>query len=142
MNRLSESLTACARKIETQHVRHDCDAGVLLVQIDQMARINNSAGTATGDSVLDEIGRRLENFAGDEFGRGSHVDRLDGPRFLIVPAAALSLGALRAQGVLRPFQQGVGQIIIEARLDNEDAGGIAQDWSSPSMSRQPTMRRP
>ncbi|MGV3729450.1 MAG: GGDEF domain-containing phosphodiesterase [Sphingopyxis sp.] len=97
MNRLSESLTACARKIETQHVRHDCDAGVLLVQIDQMARINNSAGTAAGDAVLDEIGRRLENFASDEFGPGSCVERLDGPRFLIVPATPLALGALRAQ---------------------------------------------
>jgi GGDEF domain-containing protein len=62
-----------------------------------MARINNSAGTATGDSVLDEIGRRLENFASDEFGQGSCVDRLDGPRFLIVPSTPLSLGALRAQ---------------------------------------------
>src|SRR3546814_16331257 len=59
-----------------------------------MARINNSAGTAAGDSVLDEIGRRLENFASDELGQGSCVDRLDGPRFLIVPATPLSLGAL------------------------------------------------
>ncbi|MFZ5726433.1 MAG: GGDEF domain-containing phosphodiesterase [Pseudomonadota bacterium] len=97
MNRLSESLTACARKIEAQHDRHDEDAGVILVQVDQMARINNSAGTAAGDAVLDEIGRRLENFAGDEFGPGSCVERLDGPRFLIVPATPLALGALRAQ---------------------------------------------
>ena len=62
-----------------------------------MARINNSAGTAAGDAVLDEIGRRLESFATDEFGQGSCVDRIDGPRFLIVPAVPLSLGALRAQ---------------------------------------------
>ncbi len=97
MNRLSESLSACVRKLETMHARHDADAGVILVQVDQMARINSSAGTATGDAVLDEIGRRLENFASDEFGQGSCVDRLDGPRFLIVPATPLSLGALRAQ---------------------------------------------
>ncbi|MEQ8312172.1 MAG: GGDEF domain-containing phosphodiesterase [Sphingopyxis sp.] len=97
MNRLSESLSACVLKIESQHVRHDRDAGVILVQVDQMARINNSAGTATGDAVLDEIGRRLENFASDEFGHGSSVERLDGPRFLIVPATPLALGALRAQ---------------------------------------------
>ena len=97
MNRLSESLSACVRKLEALHVRHDADAGVMLVQIDQMARINSSAGTATGDAVLDEIGRRLENFASDEFGQGSCVDRLDGPRFLIVPSAPMSLGALRAQ---------------------------------------------
>jgi len=97
MNRLSESLSACVRKLESLHARHDADAGVMLVQIDQMARINSSAGTATGDAVLDEIGRRLENFASDEFGQGSCVDRLDGPRFLIVPSAPMSLGALRAQ---------------------------------------------
>jgi EAL domain-containing protein (putative c-di-GMP-specific phosphodiesterase class I)/GGDEF domain-containing protein len=97
MNRLSETLSACVRKLEALHARHDADAGVILVQIDQMARINSSAGTATGDAVLDEIGRRLENFASDEFGQGSCVDRLDGPRFLIVPSAPMSLGALRAQ---------------------------------------------
>ncbi|HMN53940.1 MAG TPA: GGDEF domain-containing phosphodiesterase [Sphingopyxis sp.] len=83
--------------LEDLHIRHETDAGVMLVQVDQMARINNSAGTAAGDAVLDEIGRRLENFAGDEFGHGSCVERLDGPRFLIVPAVPLSLGALRAQ---------------------------------------------
>lgn len=97
MNRPSESLSACVRKLETLHAQHDADVGVLLVQIDQMARINNSAGTEAGDAVLDEIGRRLENFASDEFGQGSCVDRLDGPRFLIVPSTPLSLGALRAQ---------------------------------------------
>ena len=54
----------------------------------------------------------------------------------------VEIGALFAQGVLRPFQQGVGQIVIEARLNDEDAERVAYDWSSPSMSRQPTMRRP
>lgn len=97
MNRLSESLSACVRKLEALHARHDADAGVILVQVDQMARINNVAGTEAGDAVLDEIGRRLENFASDEFGQGSCVERLDGPRFLIVPSMPLSLGALRAQ---------------------------------------------
>ncbi|WP_332818838.1 GGDEF domain-containing phosphodiesterase [Sphingopyxis sp.] len=97
MNRLSESLSACVRKLEALHARHNADAGVILVQVDQMARINNSAGTAAGDAVLDEIGRRLKNFASDEFGQGSCVERLDGPRFLIVPSMPLSLGALRAQ---------------------------------------------
>ena len=97
MNRVSDSLSGCVRMLEDLHIRHETDAGVMLVQVDQMARINNSAGTAAGDAVLDEIGRRLENFAGDEFGHGSCVERLDGPRFLIVPAVPLSLGALRAQ---------------------------------------------
>jgi EAL domain-containing protein (putative c-di-GMP-specific phosphodiesterase class I)/GGDEF domain-containing protein len=97
MNRAVDTFAAAVGHLESLHSRHDADVGVILVQVDQLARINNAAGTAAGDAVLEEIGRRLENFAGDEFGQGSHVDRLDGPRFLIVPAAALSLGALRAQ---------------------------------------------
>jgi len=97
MNRIVDTFAAAVRHLEELHLRHDADIGVILVQVDQLARINNSAGTEAGDAVLEEIARRLESFAGDEFGRGSHVDRLDGPRFLIVPAAALSLGALRAQ---------------------------------------------
>ncbi|MCW5647225.1 MAG: diguanylate cyclase, partial [Sphingopyxis sp.] len=97
MNRLTDPRPVYVLKIEDLHAAHAADVGVILVQVDQMARINNSAGTATGDAVLDEIGRRLENFAIDEFGHGSCVERLDGPRFLIVPAAPLSLGALRAQ---------------------------------------------
>ena len=97
MNRVVDSFAAAVGHLESLHLRYGADVGVILVQVDQLARINNSAGTEAGDAVLDEIGRRLENFAGDEFGQGSHVDRLDGPRFLIVPAAPLSLGALRAQ---------------------------------------------
>ena len=50
-------------------------------------------------------------------------------------AAALS-------GRIVALQKGVGEVVIEARLNDEDADGVAYDWSSPSMSRQPTMRRP
>ena len=68
----------------------------------------------------------------------------DGGRYLQRPRNRDEVegGAIGAQRILRPFQQGVGQTVIEARLDNEDAIGVVQDWSSPSMSRQPTMRRP
>lgn len=97
MNRIVDNFAAAVGHLEALHARHADDVGVILVQVDQLSRINNSAGTAAGDALLEEIGRRLENFVGDEFGQGSHVDRLDGPRFLIVPAAPLSLGALRAQ---------------------------------------------
>ncbi|MDZ3831757.1 MAG: GGDEF domain-containing phosphodiesterase [Sphingopyxis sp.] len=97
MNLPADMFDEAVRHLEALHLQHEADAGVLLVQVDQLARINNSAGTATGDAVLEEVGRRLENFVGDEFGRGAHVDRLEGPRFLIVPATAVSLGALRAQ---------------------------------------------
>ncbi len=50
--------------------------------------------------------------------------------------------ATRLQRILGPFQQGVGQIIVEARLNDEDTGSFGQDGSSPSMVRQPTMFSP
>ncbi|WP_033073822.1 GGDEF domain-containing phosphodiesterase [Sphingopyxis sp. MWB1] len=96
MNQSDDFFSEAADHIDALHRRHQADAGVLLIQVDQLARINNRAGTAAGDAVLDEVGRRLENFVAHEFGPGAHVDRLDGPRFLIVPAAALPLDTLRA----------------------------------------------
>ena len=97
MNRMIDSDAASVRQIELLQKQAGADIGVILVQVDQLARINTSAGPETGDALLEEVARRLESFAGDEFGRGSLVERLGGPRFLIVPAAALSLGALRVQ---------------------------------------------
>ena len=97
MNRTVDTNAQSVRHLENLHVRHGADAGVILVQVDQLARINHSAGTETGNALLDEVARRLETFAADEFGHGSFVGRLEGPRFLIVPAVPLSLGALRAQ---------------------------------------------
>jgi EAL domain-containing protein (putative c-di-GMP-specific phosphodiesterase class I) len=97
MNRNVDMIAASIRHLEALHSRHDKDVGVILVQVDQLARINNSAGTETGDALLEEVARRLEGFAGDEFGHGSLVTRMGGPRFLIVPAVPLPLGALRAQ---------------------------------------------
>ncbi|KTE20281.1 diguanylate cyclase [Sphingopyxis sp. H050] len=97
MNRMIDSDAASVRQIELLQKRADADIGVILVQVDQLARINTSAGPETGDALLEEVARRLESFAGDEFGQGSLVERIGGPRFLIVPATALSLGALRVQ---------------------------------------------
>ncbi|MBN8806305.1 MAG: EAL domain-containing protein [Sphingopyxis terrae] len=97
MNRTVDTNAQSVRHLENLQGRHGADAGVILVQVDQLARINHSAGTETGNALLDEVARRLETFAADEFGHGSFVGRLEGPRFLIVPAVPLSLGALRAQ---------------------------------------------
>ena len=71
MNRTIDLDADCVRHIESLQARADADIGVILVQVDQLARINNSAGTETGDALLEEVARRLENFAGDEFGHGS-----------------------------------------------------------------------
>jgi len=97
MNRTVDTNAQSVRHLENLQGRHGADAGVILVQVDQLARINHSAGTETGNALLDEVARRLETFAADEFSHGSFVGRLEGPRFLIVPAVPLSLGALRAQ---------------------------------------------
>lgn len=70
---------------------------VMVVQIDQLARINQMAGVAAGDAALHEIGQRLTSFAKEELGAASDMIRLDGPRFLLVPPAAISRGALQAQ---------------------------------------------
>lgn len=87
-------LLVAAQAVEENYLSKESEIGVILVQADQLARINNSAGPAVGDSVLEEIGLRLTNFVSHEFGRDSYVARLDGPRFLIVPAQRSSLAAL------------------------------------------------
>jgi len=97
MNHSADPNAAGIRHLDALHTRHDADIGVILVQIDQLARINHSAGTETGDALLEEVGRRLSVFARNEFGPGSSVDRLEGPRFLIAPARPQSLAALQAQ---------------------------------------------
>jgi len=97
MNRSNDTNAASVRHLEDLHARHGADLGVILIQLDQLARINHSAGTETGDALLEEVARRIDTFASDEFGHGSLVARLEGPRFLIVPAVPLSLGALHAQ---------------------------------------------
>ncbi len=68
-----------------------------LIQIDQMARINHSGGVAGGDAVLAEIARRLASFAAAQYGPDSHLARLDGPRYLLLPPPATSLAAMQAQ---------------------------------------------
>ncbi|PKQ00931.1 MAG: GGDEF domain-containing protein [Alphaproteobacteria bacterium HGW-Alphaproteobacteria-13] len=97
MNRTIDMNAAAIRHLKDMRTRHDADVGVVLVQVDQLARINHSAGTEAGDALLEEVARRLKAFAEDEFPHGSLVARLDGPRFLIVPAVPLTLAALLVQ---------------------------------------------
>jgi EAL domain-containing protein (putative c-di-GMP-specific phosphodiesterase class I) len=97
MNHRDDTNAASVRHLQALQAQHETDVGVILVQVDQLARINHSAGPEAGDALLEEVARRLETFASDELGPGSHVARLGGPRFLIAPATPLSLGALHAQ---------------------------------------------
>lgn len=88
---------AVARHIGMLAAATSAPVAALVVQADAIERINQSAGVATGDAVLAEIARRLENFAADEFGHDCLVARLGGPRFLLVPPAGTAAKALAAQ---------------------------------------------
>ncbi len=57
MNRMIDSNGASVRHLKALHARSDGDVGVILVQVDQLARINHSAGTETGDALLEEVAR-------------------------------------------------------------------------------------
>src|SRR3546814_9885538 len=96
MNRMVDTNAASVRHLADLHAAHDADVGVILVQVDQLARINHSAGTEAGDALLEEVARRLENFAGDEFDHGALVARHGWQRFLLVPARRLSLATPQA----------------------------------------------
>jgi GGDEF domain-containing protein len=94
---MTDVLIAAAEKITKDFLVQSPLIGVILVQADELARINHSVGSAAGDAILEEIGWRLQTFAGDEFGAGSYVARLDGPRFLIVPSKPMTERALFVQ---------------------------------------------
>jgi diguanylate cyclase (GGDEF)-like protein len=70
---------------------------VVLVQVDQLARINDSVGTQAGDDILRQIGARLDRFGRAEFGPDSRVTRLSGTRFLLVPPVHMTATALEAE---------------------------------------------
>src|SRR3546814_18106271 len=81
MNRIVDTNAASVRRLSELQVGHGADVGVILVQVDQLARTHHSAGTETGDALLGEVRRRPENFAGAGCGHGAVVDRDGGPRF-------------------------------------------------------------
>jgi EAL domain-containing protein (putative c-di-GMP-specific phosphodiesterase class I) len=97
MQKGTTSGAAIARHIGMLAAAKSAPVAALVVQADAIERINQSAGVATGDAVLAEIARRLENFAADEFGHDCLVARLGGPRFLLVPPAGTAAKALAAQ---------------------------------------------
>jgi hypothetical protein len=85
-------------------------------------------------AVVARCGRELAGLVGERDGGGDFQRARDGDD--------VEGRAARLQRVLGALKQSVGQVVIEARLDDEDAGGFGQDGSSPSMVRQPTMFRP
>ena len=89
----TETLIAYLR---ARFLSNPATVAVLLVQVDHLLRINQRSGTAMGDAILREVARRLSTFAAEEFGHNCQIVRLDGPRFVLIPATNATLGALRA----------------------------------------------
>ncbi|MEY4269437.1 MAG: hypothetical protein RLZZ58_653, partial [Pseudomonadota bacterium] len=70
---------------------------LVLVQVDQLSRINDAVGTHAGDDILRQIGSRLDRFARQEFGPDSRVTRLSGTRFVLVPPPRMTAAAMEAE---------------------------------------------
>lgn len=118
MNRIVDMLESAAQLIEETYLSDQQEISVIVVQADELARFNNSDGPAAGDSVLAELGVRLTNFVSDEFGHGSTVARLDGPRFLIVPPKSTSMAALSVR------EQSL-QLLLSVPLIGDPHGRVA-----------------
>jgi diguanylate cyclase (GGDEF)-like protein/PAS domain S-box-containing protein len=98
--------------------RSDAALGMLLLDVDRFKTVNDSLGHQVGDSLLVEVGRRLQSvtrgdctvarLGGDEF--VVLVEGLDAPE-LIHPVARRILDAMR-----RPFDVGLGQPPISATV--------------------------
>ena len=91
---LLEAALAQARTSDTR-------CAVLLLDLDRFKEINDTLGHAFGDSVLEEVGRRLRN-AIDEH---DQLARLGGDEFLVLVAATDEAGALeRAWSIIRALE--------------------------------------
>lgn len=119
-------------------LRHDRELAVLVLDIDHFKRINDTLGHAVGDTVLQEVARRLiqcirgsdrafrsdesRNFASAEAGRMNTVSRLGGDEFVVVLGevrrAEDSAGVARriAEVLAAPFTAGGSEIRITASV--------------------------
>jgi diguanylate cyclase (GGDEF)-like protein len=108
---------------------------VLLIDLDGFKEINNTLGNATGDRVLDEVGRRLRQ----DVGEGSLVARLGGDEYAVmrpradgVPAALATAAAVQSSleptitlaGVAVNLEASIG--IAVASEDNESPDDLLQ----------------
>ena len=97
------------------------EVALLLIDLDGFAEINNTLGSATGDEVLREAGRRLRARLGEE----AVIARIGGDEFAILcPCAEGVPGALRTAAAV---QAGMGTPIIvdEVALNLDVSIGLA-----------------
>ena len=110
LDRLSQDLAHAGRERKM--------VAVMIVNLDELKKINDSLGHAAGDDLLVEVSRRVASCMRD----GDTVARLEGDQFLIVlPDLTLAVFAeVVAQKILgacgRPFQLAGHEVSITARI--------------------------
>ncbi len=93
---------------------------VLLISVNRFDAINAAFGRATGDAVLQAVGRRIERHAGAD-GRPHLVARMAGGEFAVLLGAPATLGEGRfiagqlVEAIGRPFASGDHVITIGSR---------------------------
>jgi len=111
---------SCMRTLDaalTRSVDSGAMVGVLFVDLDHFKEVNDAYGHQSGDTALQEIGRRLSTFAGPD----TTVTRISGDEFVFV-LESTDAGAARAlaESVLRrlaaPIQVGGHQVTVGASI--------------------------
>ena len=94
---------------------------LLLLAVSRFDAINAAFGRATGDTVLQAAGRRIERLV-EADGQRRFVARLAGPEFAVVLTAPTSLGEGRfiagqiVEALARPFMSGDHVITLSSRV--------------------------
>ena len=116
--------------------RHRVDLTALLIDVDDLKRVNDTRGHAAGDAVLEVVAERLRGRLRAE----DVIGRRGGDEFLVLAPDTGSAGAaalaedLRAVGSAGPLGRGHGQIPITLSI-----GWAA--WRRPDDSAEALLRR-
>ncbi len=99
---------------------------LLLIALDRFETVNDAHGRLIGDSLLNAVGRRVDEAARAQLGKAAIVARMGGPEFLIAvtetgPAALESARAALVDALSRPFLTGNGVISLSARIVQADS---------------------
>jgi diguanylate cyclase (GGDEF)-like protein/PAS domain S-box-containing protein len=107
--------------------RHGADVAVLLVDLDQFKRINDSLGHAAGDLLLGQVAERFIAAVRP----GDTVGRFGGDEFLVVceqvggEIGAVAVAEAMAAALLEPFDLSGDEVVVTASVGitlAEDAG--------------------
>ena len=119
VQRLDEELARARRE------QQDLSIGIL--DVDGLARVNESAGRSAGDAVLREVVRRLR--AG--LRAYDVIGRIDGEEFLVIlsntgePDVAEVLGRLRREIAAEPFAHGGHRLDVTVTLGGATGGEVS-----------------